>query len=100
MRLGLLGKDVMGQNKFIIEFAGRGTYNLYYKEEAINVPFYVAHGSISQQAWWFVLATTKYRKEIINWITDPYYRQLWIDGFGDKYGIPDDWLIETIINNV
>jgi len=56
--------------------------------------------TLSKMALCWVIETDRDHEEMITLLSESDDRMSFINHFGDKYKIPDEWYIEAIINNV
>jgi len=76
-------------------------YCLNYKDNKIRIPhWFVNTITRSHMAYYWAIQANRDHEEMIPLIDEVQYKIWWIDFFGDKYKIPDDWYVDISVNNV
>jgi len=88
---------------YIAYISSSNRFILCFNEESIVLPSFwddLDEHCQSYLAYLWAVMAESHHEIMMNKMTDPEYRKWWMSYFGNKYKIPDSWLIEMAINNV
>jgi len=88
---------------FYITYDGK-YYHLWYNGESVRIWNENREGierwDLSYAAFYWPGASNKHHEIMMKLITNDFYRKIWISMYGNTYEIPDNWYIESLLNNV